>query len=53
MFDVQMSTVLGNQNASLYISSNKLALQLDEVDVITLTHGSNVIDMGGYVLSNV
>lgn len=48
-----MSTVLGNANASLFISATKIALQLDEIDVLTLNNGSSAIDMGGYVVTNI
>ena len=45
-----MSTVLGNANMSLVITGTKLALQMDEVDVLKITHGSNVLDLGGLSL---
>jgi hypothetical protein len=47
-----MSTVLGNQNASLFISSSKIALQLDELDVISIQHGQDTIDLNGYKIIN-
>ena len=48
-----MTSVLGNANCSMSITAADLQLQLDQLPVITITHGSNDIDCNGYKIINV
>ena len=47
-----MTSILGNANCSLQITSSTLELQLDQLQVVTLTHGSTDIDLNNYKLIN-